>query len=431
MKVAIIGAGRVGLPFALSLIEAGIDTVAVDKDARIRTAINVDGIMPFHEPGYDQLAQSKRLSIKERLEEVADCDCFVITVGTPLAANLEADLDNIVTVIGDLCPLLTKGKTIICRSTIAPGISDYLGRLIEKTTGLTREEDFYFAFCPERLLEGSAKADLAALPQIIGAESEKSYEAAVRLFERFGVELVKTNCRTAELAKLILNSSRYAEFAISNYFSMMIAGHGLDPLEVLRVANHKYPRPVPSKPGFSAGTCLRKDYGLLVESQLEGQFLVTSWQINEAIPSFLIRRAMELWGPFVHKTVGVLGLTFKKDSDDLRDSLAIKLVRLIERESPKQLVLADPMLPQFEVSPNSTAVFATSHAQVVEQADIVFVATNHGVFTRERSALVSAMSKRGAKLVDIWDCLQQGKMFNDLSEAAQGASSERSAEAVV
>jgi hypothetical protein len=202
MKVAVIGTGRVGLPLALSLVDAGVDVKGVDLNERVRHSVNVDRVMPFSEPGYDDLVRSGKLTITGDIREVRDYDYFIVTVGTPVLQHIETDLSFVTAVVSSLCEFLGPGQTVILRSTCAPRTTAYVAGLIETRTKLKVGQDVMVACCPERIVEGKAREELPRLPQVIGAQDARSAQSAERLFRALGVETLHCNYTTAELVKL-------------------------------------------------------------------------------------------------------------------------------------------------------------------------------------------------------------------------------------
>jgi UDP-N-acetyl-D-mannosaminuronic acid dehydrogenase len=420
MKVAVIGTGRVGLPLALSLVDAGVEVVGVDLDERIRNAVNVDRVMPFDEPGYDEILRSGRLSVTGDIRDVADADYFVVTVGTPLLQHIETDLSFVTKVISSLCEFLVPGQTVIMRSTTAPRTTAYVASLIETRTQLKVGRDLMLACCPERIVEGKAREELARLPQIIGTQDAGSADAAERMFRALGAEPLHCDYGTAELVKLFCNVSRYAYFGVINTLSMMALDQGVEPHEILRLANHDYPRPLVGKPGFTAGTCLRKDFGMLAESYSSGNVLTEVWRANESLPKYLVDFARRKYGPLQGKRVAVLGYTFKRDADDVRDSLAPKLVRYLQRETPGAIVVTDPFITSEAVQPVSGVEFTADLETALAGADFVFIATNHSLYAQRAERIVDAARIDGTRVVDIWNICGQGRVaFDAESLAAQ------------
>lgn len=413
MKVAVIGTGRVGLPFALSLMDAGVQVMGVDLDPRVRQAVNVDRVMPFREPGYDELLSSGKLHIAATLAEAAHCDYFIVTVGTPLLAHIETDLSLVTSVITGLCEQLRAGQTIIMRSTTAPRTTQYVASLIETRTNFKVGKDVFLACCPERIVEGKAREELPTLPQIVGADDPASSQHAERLFSQLGVETLHCNWATAELVKLFCNVSRYAYFSIINALSMVALDQGVEPHEVMELANYNYPRKLVGKPGFTAGTCLRKDFGMLAENYWSGGLLTEIWRVNESLPKYLVDHARAHCGKLQGKRVVVLGYTFKGDADDIRDSLAPKLIRYLQREAPATIVVSDPFITAQQVEHVPGLVFTADLDAALAGADLVMIAANHSLYAKSSEKILDAARRSGARIVDIWNICGQGRVLID------------------
>lgn len=413
MKVAIFGIGRVGLPLGLSLVEAGVQVVGVDTNPATVEALNNHRRMPFREPGFDDLIRQGKLHASVDPHDAAGSDFYVITVGTPLMHHIETDLSNVCRVVCSIAQIMQPGQTVVLRSTTAPGTTQYVKHLLESKTGMTVGRDIGLACCPERITEGHAREELKTLPQIVGGNDELSLQAASAMFGKLGAELLPCDCATAELVKLFNNVSRYAYFAIVNVLSMIAMDHGAEPLEVLRLANHGYPRPIMGKPGFTAGTCLRKDFGMLSEGHWSGDILVEAWRINESLPRYLVDRASKTFGSLQGKRVAVLGYSFKRDTDDVRDSLAAKLIRYIHRECVESIVVADPFVSPNDVEPIDDLTFTRDFEQALAQAEVIFMATNHSVYEKHREQILAHVMQRDAKVIDIWNVLGAGRVLVD------------------
>lgn len=411
MKIAVIGTGRVGLPLALAFAETSADVIGIDINAEIRHSVNIDRTMPFLEPGFEGVLQSGKLQIRELIHDVDDIDYFVVTVGTPLLHHIETDLTAVSRVIKDLGSKIRKGQTVVMRSTTAPHTTQYVKKQLESASGYKVGTDIFLACCPERILEGKAKEELLALPQIVGTEDAKSRELAESLFKMLGVEVMHCNYITAELVKLFNNVSRYAYFAIANVLAMIAIDYKAEPYEILRLTNYKYPRPITSKPGFTAGTCLRKDFGMLSEAYWSADILVSAWRINESMPKFLVESAKDRWGDLSDFKVTVLGFSFKRDADDVRDTLSDKVLRYLHRECPKALVLHDHLIPQDDVPNMQDLTFTDDLADAVAGADLIVIATNHSLYSEQRDLLKACMDDNGCRIVDIWDSLGTGSVF--------------------
>ena len=399
--VCIVGTGRVGLPLGLSLMEAGVNVTGVDLDENLRNAVN-NGTMPFHEPGYDQLVGSKKLQIQSSPEEVVSKSAAVIiTVGTPLHNHIETDLSQIQKVLEGLGQYFRKDQLIILRSTVAPGTTAYVKKWIERNTDFIIGQDLLLAFCPERIAEGVAYSELRSLPQICGAEDDLSRDSAGDLFAKLAPEIMKTDFITAELVKLFNNISRYINFAVANQFALIADNFGANIYETRRLANHDYPRCNLAMPGFTAGTCLRKDFGMINEWSPYPDMLLSAWKMNEFTPAMLVEQLMKRTK--IHDSkVAVLGFTFKKDTDDIRDSLVPKLCRYIQRQLPMELRVTDHHLPDLIDEPSASSPIKNwAVNDALEGIDCVFVATNH---TGYKDVLIELGEKHPeAWIADIWN----------------------------
>lgn len=405
-RVCVVGIGRVGLPLALALQEAGFEVVGIDRDPELLAAVRRHE-MPYHEPGFDELLAGKGLLVSEGFEPISAADAVVVTVGTPLREHIETDLRQVQSVVDQIAPRLMPGALLVLRSTIAPGTTEFVRRTVEARTRRRLGDGFLLAFCPERLAEGRAREELKTLPQIIGAQDERSAARARELFAPLGPEILDTDFLGAELTKLFNNISRYVYFAVSNELAMVAGRFGANIHEILHLANHRYPRGIIASPGFTAGTCLRKDFGMINEFAPYPDLLLSAWKVNEYMPRFLVEAALER-GPLAGKTVAVLGYTFKRGADDLRDSLAPKLVRQILREVPAEVRICEPYQGAELPSPKEDGgrVRNWGLADALRGADVAFVATNHELFTRDLLKLAQPQTL----VVDLWNCTAQGAM---------------------
>jgi UDP-N-acetyl-D-mannosaminuronic acid dehydrogenase len=399
--VCVIGVGRVGLPLSLSLIETGMNVTGVDIDENIRNTVNA-GRMPFKEPGYDNLIVSKKLHIYDSPEEVVPRSAtLIITVGTPLHNHIEADLSQIQKVLEGISPLLREGHLVILRSTVAPGTTAYVKKWIERNTDFNIGKNIFLCFCPERIAEGVAHSELRTLPQICGGEDDESLNAASELFGQLTPEILKTNYITSELVKLFNNISRYVNFAVANQFALIADSFEANIYEARHLANYNYPRSNLSKPGFTAGTCLRKDFGMINEWSPYPDMLLSAWKMNEYMPVMLVNQ-LKLRTKIHDRKIAVLGFTFKKDTDDIRDSLVPKLCRYINRQLPKVLRVTDYHLPDPIEDPSTTSLIKNWRINdALDGVDCVFVAVNHTGYRATLKEL--AITNPEAWIADIWN----------------------------
>jgi UDP-N-acetyl-D-mannosaminuronic acid dehydrogenase len=409
--VSIVGLGRVGLPLALSFADAGLRVLGIDNDAERLGAVR-EGRMPFQEgPAQevlDRVHGGDRLTLSDRVADAAAAEHVVITLGTPSFSHIEIDIRDIRSALDDLLPVLRDGHCLILRSTVAPGTTDFVAGYLAKNRGFDVGTDLFVAHVPERIAAGRFFDEIRTLPAIVGGVGELSGEVAGRLFEVFGAPIVQTTPVQAELAKIWTNILRYTHFALPNLLMMDCEQYDANVFEVIELINRDYPRGGMALPGLTAGTCLRKDFAFSEErSHAPGMLLAVS-RVNESVPLFLVNGMKRRLDGVSGRKVAVLGLAFKADTDDERDSLAFKLIRLLERELA-DVVVHDPVVP----SPTADLDDA------VRDADAVVVATNHGVF-RDRATLrrITDLAKPDCLVVDPWDTWGSAQVFCYATELA-------------
>jgi UDP-N-acetyl-D-mannosaminuronic acid dehydrogenase len=409
--VSVIGLGRVGLPLALSFADRGLRVLGVDHNPAMLDAIRA-GRMPFVETGTQELLErvraSGRLELSERAADASLADDIVITIGTPSFSHIESDLSQVREALDDLLALLRPGHAVILRSTIAPGTTDFVAGYLEKRRGLRVGEDVFVAHAPERIAAGRFLEEISTLPCIIGGVGDTSTERAAALFEVFGAPIVKTTPVQAELAKIWTNILRYATFALPNLLMMDCERYGANVFEVIELINRDYPRGGIAMPGLTAGTCLRKDFAFSEERSAAPGMLLAVSRVNEGVPLFLVEGIKRRIGALASRKVAVLGLTFKRDTDDERDSLSPKLIRLLERELA-DVAVCDPHAPS-PTQPLSDAV---------QDADVVIIATNHSEFEQPEAAReIVARVAESCLLVDPWNALGTAQVFLFANERA-------------
>jgi UDP-N-acetyl-D-mannosaminuronic acid dehydrogenase len=407
--VSIVGLGRVGLPLALTFADRGLTVLGIDNDPARVDAVR-DGRMPFAETGaqalLDRVHASGRLSLTDAVVDAAEARYIVITLGTPSFSHIEIDMRDIRAALDDLLPVLEPGHALVLRSTIAPGTTEFVAGYLAKHRQLRVGTDVYVAHAPERIAAGRFLEEIDTLPCIVGGVGEASGEVVGRLFETFNAPIVQTTPAQAELAKIWTNILRYTQFALPNLLMMDCEKHGANVFEVIDLINRDYPRGGIAQPGLTAGTCLRKDFAFSEERSNSPGMLLAVSRVNESVPLFLVEGLKRRLGSLSGRKVAVLGLAFKADTDDERDSLAHKLVRLLERE------LADVAVHDPHVS-TPTAEFADA----VADADAVIVAANHSEF-RDESTLAAIAKRAGddCLVVDPWNCWGAGQVFAYASE---------------
>src|SRR5690348_15588547 len=326
--------------------------------------------MPFAEPGADEVLS--RMLGAGRLEASADpaivatAEHVIVVIGTPVDEHLNPKQIAITRALGGCSDFLRDGQLLVLRSTVFPGVT----ALVEKMIASLGAE-IEVAFCPERIAEGKAMTELFELPQIVSARTPRGTERAAKLFGLLTDSVVQMSPEEAELAKLFTNVWRYIKFATANQFYMMANDRGLDFERIRKGLSQDYPRAADMPgAGFAAGPCLFKDTMQLAAFN-NNQFALghTAMTINEGLPLYLVHR-LEQRFDLSSMTVGILGMAFKGESDDIRSSLSYKLKRVLEFKADAVLcadpyVTVDPtLLPQQEVIARSDLlIIATPHKQ--------------------------------------------------------------------
>jgi UDP-N-acetyl-D-mannosaminuronic acid dehydrogenase len=407
--VAVVGLGRVGLPLALSFADRGLRVIGVDNDPSRLGAVR-DGRMPFEETGaqevLDRVHGSGALTLSDRVAAAAGARQIVITLGTPSFSHIEIDMRDIRSALDDLLGLLEVGHSLILRSTVAPGTTEFVAGYLAKHRGFVIGEEVFVAHAPERIAAGRFLEEIDTLPCIIGGIGERSGEVVAELFGVFHAPIVQTTPVQAELAKIWANILRYTNFALPNLLMMDCERYAANVFEVIDLINRDYPRGGIAQPGLTAGTCLRKDFTFSEERSAAPGMLLAVSRVNESVPLFLLEGAKRRLGTLANRKVAVLGLAFKADTDDERDSLAHKLIRLLERE------LADVFVHDPHV-----ATPTLSFEEVVKDAELVVVAANHSEFRDPRTlAALAANASGDCLVVDPWNCWGVSQVFAYASE---------------
>ena len=409
-EVAVIGLGRVGLPLAISFADRGLTVLGVDKDADRLQAVR-DGRMPFEEPGaqdaLDRVHAAGTLTVSDRVADATLAEHIVITLGTPSFSHIEIDISDIRSALDDLLPPPARGPHD------RPALDDRAGhdglrrRLPRQAPRLSRSARTSSSrMRPSGSPPGASSRRSTRCRASSAASARRSGERVGALFSIFGAPIVQTTPVQAELAKIWTNILRYANFALPNLLMMDCEQHGANVFDVIDLINRDYPRGGIAKPGLTGGTCLRKDFAFSEErSNAPGMLLAVS-RVNESVPLFLVEGMKRRLGSLNGRKIAVLGLAFKGNTDDERDSLAHKLVRLLERELA-DVAVHDPRVatptPPFE--------------EAVAGADAVVIAANHDEFMGpDVLHAVAAMAGGGALVVDPWNCFGAGQVFGYVAE---------------
>jgi UDP-N-acetyl-D-mannosaminuronic acid dehydrogenase len=377
------GCGHVGLPLALTMARTGLRVGVYDLD-EAKMAQVAAGRMPFIEAGGPELLAEVLLT--GRLELSADASMIersqvvILVIGTPIDEFLNPTFSVFDRVIDEIAPCLVPGALVVLRSTAYPGTTEWVARVLAER-GATVD----VAFCPERICQGRAITELTSLPQIVGADDDVAATRAAELFATLGVTTLRTTSREAELAKLFTNSWRYMKFAVANQFFAIAQEAGLDYGRILGAIRFDYPRAedLPG-PGFAAGPCLLKDT-MQLSAFSRSSFVLghAAMLVNEGLPEVVVR-ALEDSGTLRGRTVAILGMAFKAESDDIRASLSYKLRRLLAFAGAR-VVCTDPYVEAPGLVDLDTALAG---------AEIVVIGAPHSAY--------KGLDLSGRRVVDIW-----------------------------
>jgi UDP-N-acetyl-D-mannosaminuronic acid dehydrogenase len=390
LDVAIVGGcGHVGLPLGLAFAQHGLNVALYDLNDDAVAKVN-RGELPFDEPGALEVLRSVleagTLRATSDTSAVEQAENIVVVIGTPIDEHLNPDLNAVQKAIEEIATHLVDGQLLVLRSTVYPGVTAMVERLVERL-GI----DVGVAFCPERIAEGRAMVELFELPQIVASRSDAARERATKLFRTLTHDVVTLEPEEAELAKLFTNTWRYIKFATANQLFMMANDFGLDYERIRAALSYNYPRAADlPRAGFAAGPCLFKDTMQLAafnnNSFPLGQ---ASMMINEGLPLYVIARVEKRFD-LSRMTVGILGMSFKAESDDIRSSLSYKLKGIL-RFKAERVLCSDPY-----VTVDQDLVPAE---EVVAQSDLIFIGTPHPEY---RDLPIAA------PVVDIWNVRGDG-----------------------
>jgi len=388
--VVLGGGGHVGLPLSLAFARAGLRVGIFDTN-EATLALIARGEMPFLENGAEallrELLPTGRLAFDRSPEMLTRSDNVIVVIGTPIDEFMGPSTFVFERAVDQLAPHLRDGALVVLRSTVYPGTTEYVAQELAQ-----RGRSVAIAYCPERIAEGHALDELSSLPQIIGADDDATGERAEALFRRLTGRTIRTSTKEAELAKLFTNAWRYMKFAIANQFFMIADQAGVDYGNVLRAIREDYPRAADLPgPGFAAGPCLLKDTMQLAAFTSDhfpmGQ---SAMQINEGFPAYIVSALERRYGGLRGRTVGILGMAFKAESDDTRASLSYKLRKLLSWAGARVLCtdpyVADPRLVPLE--------------RVVAESELLILAAPHHAYR--------GLEIGGKDLVDVWGALGRG-----------------------
>lgn len=399
-SVAVIGLGYIGLPTAAILASNGIDVVGVDVKQTTVDAVN-RGEVPFVEPDLSDFVEravaAGRLSAST---ETPSADAYIVAVPTPFNVDKSADLSYIETAASNIAPRLKGGELVILESTSPPGATQRMGDVIlglrpDLSVSEGEPNSIYLAHCPERVLPGRIMIELVANDRIVGGITPRAAVMAQELYNSFCEGTIHlTDATTAEMAKLVENSYRDVNIAFANELSVISDKLDINVWELIRLANY-HPRVNILQPGPGVGGhCIAVDpWFIVAAAPEEANIIRTARNVNDAKPDYVVDSVLRAVKETQATTISALGLAFKANIDDLRESPAIGIVKsLIERLPEVTINIVEPhisSLPASVTAPNTTL---SSVEEAIEQSQVLLLLVDHDAFSPLKSADLSNMS---------------------------------------
>lgn len=363
------GLGHVGLPLGLLLADKQYTVALWDINEAHRQSV-LAGKMPFVEHDAEPVLRrvlGKQLFVAESIDAVSRSDVVIVTVGTPLDDANEPSMAPILALVEQLAPYLNDEQLLMLRSTVYPGTTRQVcGYLAKRKLGTD------VTFCPERILQGYALREYNTLAQIVSGNSDSAVQRAREIFERLEIRTVEVSLLEAELAKLFTNAWRYLQFAIANQFYSVAVDNNVDFDNIYRAITHGYERArdMP-RPGFAAGPCLYKDT-LQLAAFCGEQFPmgVQAAFINQGMPEVIIKQIEQRGVQIAGCRIGILGMAFKAEVDDLRDSLSVRLRQILEKRGAAVLCADEYAKSEEFVSPR----------ELLAHSEVVIVGAPHSAY---------------------------------------------------
>jgi len=387
-NISIIGGtGHVGFALGLIFSSKGFNVSLIDVNKENIKKVN-SGKVPFLEENSQTLLKrmirKKKIYATNELKEVQKSKYIIVCIGTPVDKNLNPKLKSFISFFYELKKFLRKDQIVIIRSSIYPGICNKIYEIIKSSCS-------NLSYCPERIVQSKAISELPKLPQLVSGKSKIAINESKNLFKKVCKKIIITEVIEAELVKLFSNAYRYINFSISNQFYMICQNLDLNFFKIRDIMRDGYMRNanIPLS-GFTAGPCLLKDT-MQLSSFYNHNFLLghSAMNINEGIPKFIIKKLEKKFN-LKKKVIGVLGLTFKSETDDIRDSLAIKLLKLLKSKKIKTLQSDE----YFKTKKNVKKEY------LVKKSDIIILSTPHKAYKKLKIG-------KNKTLVDIWGLIEK------------------------
>ena len=369
MKICVLGLGYIGLPTSLLLANAGNDVVGVDINKKIVETLNKN-TLPFEEPGLEELFNTAKPNFTAS-NTVKSSDVYIIAVPTPLEKDMKiAGLSAVKAASVNISSVLKEGEMIILESTVPPGTSENLVIPILRKSGVKK---FHYVHCPERAIPGKTLYEMVNNDRIIGGFDAQSATRAKELYSSFVKgNIYTTDVKTAEFVKLMENTFRDINIALANEFALISEEVGIDVWSAIELAN-KHPRVNILKPGPGVGGhCIAIDPLFLVEKSSKSRIVTLAREINDFMPVHVIQLIREILDGVENPIITLLGLAYKGNVDDVRESPAFKIKKIAENEGIMVKVY-DPLVKNYPGN-------SSSLEESVKDSDCVVLVTDHEIF---------------------------------------------------
>jgi UDP-N-acetyl-D-mannosaminuronic acid dehydrogenase len=402
-NLCVLGMGYIGLPTASTFATHGMKVTGVDVNHQVVSTLH-KGDVHIHEPGLRTLVQAALLSDNLTISsEPNEADAFIIAVPTPFRENKCADMSYVVSATEAILPYLRPGNVVVLESTSPPRTTVDLVAPILARSGLRPGEDFFLAYSPERVLPGQILRELIENDRVIGGINPASAEAGRDLYTAFvRGKIILTDATTAEMVKLMENTYRDVNIAIANEFARLADRFGVDAWEAISLAN-RHPRVNILRPGPGVGGhCISVDPWFFVEAAPDLTNLIhAARRVNDAQPQFVFNLFERIAGELPGKRIALLGLSYKADVDDLRESPAVEIAHLLQ-EAGAQVTAYEPYKPAAVITGLRTT---PTLAEAVEDADIVALMVAHTPLKELDPGELSRLSRARTVLdaVNGWD----------------------------
>ena len=382
-SVSVIGLGYIGLPTATLIANNGFKVYGMDPVDKVVNTIN-QGRIHIVEPGLEDYV--KKAVANGNL--VADtkphkADVFILAVPTPFKGDKEPDLSYVESAAREIAPFLQDGNLVILESTSPVGTTERVRQWIMDENKSLQDKALYFAHCPERVLPGRIVQELSTNDRIIGGIDEASTEKTVDFYKHFVKgALLKTDARTAELSKLTENSFRDVNIAFANELSIICEKLDISVWELIRLAN-RHPRVNILQPGPGVGGhCIAVDPWFIVDSApAEARLIRTARQVNDNKPHYVMSKVYEAIKGIVSPKIACLGLAFKPDIDDLRESPSLQITYDLATAGKAQIFAVEPNIQALPLKlQNMKNVSLMEYHEAINKADIVLLLVDHKEF---------------------------------------------------